>query len=310
MPVVLPNGDSMEAHWPRDGDWSGYAGAPQTISEFKQKPLQAGGEEKPEKPVDLPGTQKTMFQRMTEVLKYAGHYREPMRYNADFEGKHSRDADGKFQMKDSNSELKAEQGMPAVKTIVNESGVEIFPVNVSKEKTHGATEVQIGDHGHIQVRQSVWDSWGDVGTKIRRALDDSFWPYGDDVYIRVSYSEDDYAHIKKGTHRGSINHATGEEEGGLSVSKKAEIPADHAYLVRGKKIGQGTDGEPLLDLATVEVVGEMMTESEFTKDLEEKRKNVMKERGWSEHQFSKAWVRPSPYSEHHRETPEHGQQGQ
>src|SRR5690606_336817 len=67
----------------------------------------------------------------------------------------------------------------------------------------------------------------------------------------------------------SKNHATGEEEGGLSVAKGLEYSAKYAYLVTGKEIGQGSDSEPLLETSSVKPVSKRMTSHEAHKLLEE-----------------------------------------
>lgn len=91
------------------------------------------------------------------------------------------------------------------------------------------------------------------------AVDDFLWGLGDDVFVRTSDNLDDFKHIQNRTHRGSINHVTGQPEGGLSVSRNpAHAAGKHAYLVRGKVIGQGSDAEPLLDLGSVVAASEAM----------------------------------------------------
>lgn len=101
-----------------------------------------------------------------------------------------------------------------------------------------------------------------------RAVEDFLWPYSRDTYIRSHDSKDDYDHLKAGTHRGSKNHATDEDEGGLSVARTVE-PAgyDWAYFVTGKPIGQGGDSEPLLDMATVRVTSRRMDAAKLRKQL-------------------------------------------
>lgn len=104
------------------------------------------------------------------------------------------------------------------------------------------------------VKNSSLVSGGWERTK-QRAFQKAAWPFGQDVFVRVSNSPDDFTHLKSGTHRGSKNHATGEDEAGLSVAHHLEVPAKYAYLVKGEVIGEGTDGEPLLDPKTVKILG-------------------------------------------------------
>lgn len=97
---------------------------------------------------------------------------------------------------------------------------------------------------------------------ITREIDKFLAPFGD-KYVRSVLSKDDYARLASGTHRGSKNHATGESEGGLSVSPVNEFPSNYAYLVSGKHIGVGSDQEPLLDLATARPASPLMTGKKF-----------------------------------------------
>lgn len=99
-----------------------------------------------------------------------------------------------------------------------------------------------------------------------RAIDEYFSPLPPDTYIRCTIRQDDYAHLEKGTHRGSINHATGEAESGLSVAVRPELPTPYAYYVKGKRIGTGSDGEPLLDAATARPASKLMTYEELAAD--------------------------------------------
>lgn len=98
----------------------------------------------------------------------------------------------------------------------------------------------------------------DVRAHKGKQINDLLSPLPDNVYVRSVINKDDYEHLKDGTHRGSINHATGEEEGGLSVGKDFEFPAKYAYFLEGPKVGTGTDGEPLLDTDKAKPIGSIM----------------------------------------------------
>ena len=120
----------------------------------------------------------------------------------------------------------------------------------------------------------------------RYAIDDFLWPFDEDVFVRTSDSASDYEHIKKGTHRGSKNHATNEEEGGLSVSRSpAHAAGKYAYLVKGKVIGQGSDGEPLLDLESVKAASKRMSFHEALTKIREGMEEKAKSLGLSEREL-------------------------
>lgn len=98
-----------------------------------------------------------------------------------------------------------------------------------------------------------------------RAIGDYLSPFGDGKYVRSTLKKDDYDHLKNGTHRGSVNHSTGESEGGLSVARTSEFPSKYTYLVSGQEIGKGTDHEPLLDVRTARPASRLMSSDAFTK---------------------------------------------
>lgn len=120
------------------------------------------------------------------------------------------------------------------------------------------------------VRSGTWRRIG------FRYFEEIFWPFPKNEYLRATDNKEDYAHLKNGTHRGSFNHnvqewEAPEEEGGLSVARDLEFPAEYAYFVTGEEVGQGTDGEPLLDLATARPKGKLLTYEVAQRILTKKR---------------------------------------
>lgn len=110
-------------------------------------------------------------------------------------------------------------------------------------------------------------------------------PLPENTYVRVSHYAEDYKHLQNGTHRGSINHVTNEQEGGLSVSTKPEFPAKYAYYVTGKIIGTGTDGEPLLDVATAKPASKLMTYKQLDADFHRRQAKKLKELGLTQDDY-------------------------
>jgi hypothetical protein len=75
---------------------------------------------------------------------------------------------------------------------------------------------------------------------------------GEDVYYRLTNNKNEIPNFY------SKNHATGNSENGLSVSTSPHYGVwgyKYAYKVKGKRIGTGSDGEPLLDPKSIEVLG-------------------------------------------------------
>lgn len=91
MAVIPPNGDPYDSHWQED--WSGWPAPPLSLSEFRQQGTPQQQNQGDDAPPVLPGQQKTMFQRVSEVIRY---HTGGLKYNADFESKHHRDSIGRF----------------------------------------------------------------------------------------------------------------------------------------------------------------------------------------------------------------------
>jgi hypothetical protein len=96
----------------------------------------------------------------------------------------------------------------------------------SKLKTQVFEHPEGGLIAIVPASAVKWGSW--QRTKFR-AFADAAWPFDQDVFIRTHNNAKDFEYIKKGTHKGSKNHATGEDEGGLSVARNPETPAKYAY---------------------------------------------------------------------------------
>lgn len=127
-------------------------------------------------------------------------------------------------------------------------------------------------------------------TKAFRAFDRYFSPLKEDVFVRVSTSKDDIGHLRAGTHRGSRNWATGEWETGydkktdtfirgISVAKSPELVGDFGAYVKGREIGSGSDGEPLVEVSSVKVLGKDYTRKGIQEDYEKRLKKKLKQMG-------------------------------
>jgi hypothetical protein len=118
-----------------------------------------------------------------------------------------------------------------------------------------------------------------------RTIDEYFNPLPPDTYIRCTIRQDDYVHLEKGTHRGSINHATGEAEGGLSVAVRPELPTPYAYYVKGERVGTGSDGEPLIDVATARPASRLMTYEELAADYKRRFAEKLEQLGITQEEW-------------------------
>ena len=164
-------------------------------------------------------------------------------------------------------------GLKTIKTRVG-NGVEI---HVTPDATVPNMKFFIDETGqaNLKINPIFANDMSYVKDRHFRAVDDFLWPHGDDVYVRGANSKDDFEFLKSKTHRGSKNWATNEQEGGLSVGRGVEATMfPYSYLVKGKKIGFGSDSEPLLDLTSAKPIGKLMTQKQmqvFLKEAEAKK---------------------------------------
>jgi len=155
------------------------------------------------------------------------------------------------------------------------------PINVRPNPDVSDMKFYVDDVGqaNLDINPIFSNDLSYVKDRHFRAVDDFLWPFGDDVYVRGANTKDDFNYLKTKTHRGSKNWATNEPEGGLSVGRGVESTMfPYSYLVKGKKIGSGSDSEPLLDLASAEPFGKLMSQKQmqkYLKDQEIKKLNAL-----------------------------------
>lgn len=108
-------------------------------------------------------------------------------------------------------------------------------------------------------------------------------------FFRGTDNKDEINYLKNGTMRPSTNHMTGEAEDGVSVWEYPKYSFKYQYRVSGEIVGIGSDGEPVLDPKTIQLVS---SKSYGTKDYElamEKGKSIFCETyGWTEEQYDQA----------------------
>jgi|GEM_PF-1063909 len=144
----------------------------------------------------------------------------------------------------------------------------------------GPANIQIIDGEAVLFADKVFLKDPDlVNSRILpRAVQRFLSPLDENVYVRTTNQKEDFNHLKNGTHRGSMNHANGETEYGLSVADKPEYPAKYAYFVTGEKIADGTDGEPIIDVGTARPVGKLRSFEDLREEFDalayEKRESL------------------------------------
>lgn len=76
----------------------------------------------------------------------------------------------------------------------------------------------------------------------------------DGVFYRVTGNAKEVGYLRTGKIRPSKNHMTGEVEEGLSVWETVKYSDKYLHKVSGKVVDIGSDGEPVLDVKSVELV--------------------------------------------------------
>jgi len=190
--------------------------------------------------------------------------------------------------------LKDERGVVGkdIDTVLTNKRGSFGGYSVKFKPQSGEAEIKIVDGEAVLFADDALLRDKDLVEKqvLPRAVRKFISPLDDDVYVRVTNNTKDYGHVKSGTHKGSSNHATGDTEYGLSVAKTPEFPAKHAYLVRGKKIADGSDGEPILDTSTISVAGPLMPYRKFVESFEKAQKEKAKKLGLTQNDIRKLFL--------------------
>lgn len=76
------------------------------------------------------------------------------------------------------------------------------------------------------------------------------------IYYRGTDNHDEDVLVGNKTLLPSLNHITNDREIGISVSDVPSVSKYFKYMYKltGKEVGEGSDGEPLLDPATIEFI--------------------------------------------------------
>jgi hypothetical protein len=175
--------------------------------------------------------------------------------------------------------------------------VNIMPRHKSFAGFNDAThyEIKILPRGNIAV-------YGEYGTdlrhKIEETVDDEICRLGGIIregeFWRATNNPEEIELLLSGALRPSTNYRTGAREIGLSVSSKANYEGTHTYVykVRGDIVDIGSDGEPILDLSTLQPVSPLDTWGGVSHSLREMEKigkeEFKKKYGWTDAQIQQA----------------------
>lgn len=150
-----------------------------------------------------------------------------------------------------------------------------------------ATPNYILTNGRIALNPD--DERDNVRIKVKSMVENECYYLGgirkEGHYYRVMGSDKELEYIKKGTIRPSVNHMTGKKEDGLSCWEYPKYGTGSLVEVKGGLAAIGSDGEPVVDIATLEFVRKVDDAAELYK----KGKEIFCERhNWTMEQLEKA----------------------
>lgn len=178
------------------------------------------------------------------------------------------------------------------------------PVKVVVDANEDSGRVEVLPNGAVQV---VWKGWGDWAASgrlrevVQEALRERFdRPEAESTFWRFTNNASEVALAKEGKLRPSLNHADGVAEKGLSVSRGAHYSVQgykYGYQISGEVIGTGSDGEPLLNPATVKVLSKRFRSDDVAaKDTAERNAHLastLAAAGWTREQFDRVMSNPT-----------------
>ena len=150
----------------------------------------------------------------------------------------------------------AGMNMRAPATIAGPSARQRGMIPVIFKKGGIWSDIDVLDNGLAVVKRPGYgfENLSDLRQNIFLKAQDKFGNKYDH-FFRFTNNPQEIALAKSGKIRPSFNHLDGFQENGLSVANGPHYGIagyKYGYPVRGNVIGYGSDGEPLLDVATVE----------------------------------------------------------
>ena len=165
--------------------------------------------------------------------------------------------------------------------------------------------VKLEKGGHIRVVTDRYQDNGSFRDKIKNAIIDNFnkltrlkMGLSDNEYWRFTNDPKEVLKVKSGKISPSRNYSNNVQEKGLSVSDGVGYGGStdfkYGYRVKGKVVGAGSDGEPVLDIATLEVSGGIQSKKDIISAEKQAHDEVLKDIGWSRLQEYAAITNPEP----------------
>jgi len=170
--------------------------------------------------------------------------------------------------------------------------------------SHKYVPNSIMSNGRVVLNSSVMNGgnrWNTIRSMVETEAAMMGGAIKEGVYYRGTDNPKELEIAKKKQLRPSVNHRTDQKEDGVSVWEKMNYAShQYTYKIKGKIIGTGSDGEPLLDPSSIEVVSKLEPTLTMYSEYQEKLKNgeeLFKEKyGWSQSQINAARGKMGPES--------------
>lgn len=156
--------------------------------------------------------------------------------------------------------LQAGDNLTAAKTVLGPQARQrgMIPVRFVRNDAVYGNKVSFLEDGTAVVERQPggFSTYSDIQDEVLMAAQEK---YGNkyDHFFRFTNNADELAIASKNKLRNSVNHRDGVREAGVSVADGPHYGAQgykYGYRVKGDVIGYGSDGEPLLDPKTMEVI--------------------------------------------------------
>lgn len=175
---------------------------------------------------------------------------------------------------------------------VETGGDERKPVVTLKSEKMFGDRIEVKDGGRVHIS---WMGWGDSMSQLRSkaitAVMDAFRPkMPEGTYWRFTNNKSEVKLARARKLNPSTDHSSGTQEDGLSVTDGAHYSVfgyKYGYQVRGDVVGYGADGEPLLDVATLEPVTGIIDANQIVELDRKARLDALSAKGWTLKQYQR-----------------------
>ncbi len=166
---------------------------------------------------------------------------------------------------------------------------------------------EIGENGEVTLRwPGTYSTKGELISQAKDRVQEYFSDIQKEIidkevgpgYWRWTNNKNEHTIAAKGNLQNSVNHVDGTTEKGISVADHLGYGVwgyKYVYRVQGRTLGEGSDGEPLLDPKSLKVTKSYMTEQKTQKLLNKDREaflSALASKKWSLTQYKQITTNP------------------